>query len=223
MAEVAERAHKTGSRWTRLFEEGNAQQRDLLGGKGAGLAEMSRIGLPVPPGFTITTEACLEYFRRGREFPEGLLDEVREKLKVIEARSDRRFGDPRTPLLLSVRSGAKFSMPGMMDTVLNLGSNLSTVEGLIAGSGDARFAYDSYRRFVQMYGDVVVGLGKEPFAEALEEAKRRRRVKRDIDLPPDDLEALVRRFKAIVQAKRSVSFPDDPHQQLWGAIEAVFK
>src|SRR5713226_9601967 len=132
------------SRWTMLFAEGNAKMRELLGGKGAGLAEMSRIGLPVPPGFTITTEACLEYYRRDRQFPAGLMDEVRQRMHLLEERTDKRFGDPSSPLLVSVRSGAKFSMPGMMDTVLNLGLNRATVEGLARAAGDARFAYDSY-------------------------------------------------------------------------------
>src|SRR5438093_1158872 len=159
-------------RWTMLFAEGNATMRDLLGGKGAGLAEMSRIGLPVPPGFTITTEACLEYYRRSRQFPAGLMDEVRQKMRLLEERTGKRFGDATKPLLVSVRSGAKFSMPGMMDTVLNLGLNKTTVEGLARASGDARFAYDSYRRFMQMFGNVVLGLKHELFEDILLAAKR---------------------------------------------------
>src|SRR2546426_7993521 len=162
-------------RWTMLFEEGDATMRDLLGGKGAGLAEMSRIGLPVPPGFTITTEACLEYYRRSRQFPAGLMDEVRQKMQLLEERTGKRFGDAAKPLLVSVRSGAKFSMPGMMDTVLNLGLNQTTVEGLARASGDARFAYDSYRRVMQMFGNVGLGVQHQPFEESALAGQPRRR------------------------------------------------
>src|SRR5256712_6502194 len=162
-------------RWTMLFAEGNATMRDLLGGKGAGLAEMSRIGLPVPPGFTITTEACLEYYRRSRQFPAGLMDEVRQRMQLLEERTGKRLGDAAKPRLGSVRSGAKFSMPGMMDTVLNLGLNHTTVEGLARAAGDPRFAYDSYRRFMQMFGNGVLGVKHEQFEEMLPAAKRRRR------------------------------------------------
>jgi pyruvate,orthophosphate dikinase len=202
--------------------DGSAAMRDVLGGKGAGLAEMANLGLPVPPGFTISARLCIEYLNDGT-FPESLQEEVRRHLKQLEQATAKRFGDPRAPLLVSVRSGAAVSMPGMMETILNLGLNDDTVRGLVAGSGNPRFAYDSYRRFVQMYGDVVFDLGKEPFEHELAAAKARRKVSRDIDLPADDLEALVRRFKEIVQAKRGVAFPDRPEDQLWGAIEAVFK
>src|SRR5574341_946518 len=169
---VKARTAKRSGRWTLLFEEGDASMRELLGGKGAGLAEMSRIGLPVPPGFTITTEACLEYYRRDRKFPAGLLDEVRARMRTVEERTGKRFGDPENPLLISVRSGAKFSMPGMMDTVLNLGLTTRTVAGLARRTGDTRFAYDSYRRFMQMFGNVVLGLKHEHFESALEALKR---------------------------------------------------
>jgi len=196
--------------------------RDILGGKGAGLAEMANLGLPVPPGFTISAKLCLRYLEQG-SFPEELRAEVGRHLKQVEQITGKRFGDPTAPLLVSVRSGAAVSMPGMMETILNLGLNDRTVQGLLTAAGNARFAYDSYRRFVMMYGDVVYDLGKEPFEEALNEVKRRRKVERDIDLPPEDLRALVEEFKAIVQAKRGSPFPDDPHEQLWGAIEAVFK
>src|SRR5579884_3070967 len=196
--------------------------RDILGGKGAGLAEMANLGLPVPPGFTISAQLCLAYLETGA-FPPALRDEVGRHLKQLEQATGRRFGDPRRPLLVSVRSGAAVSMPGMMETILNLGLNDATVQGLIAETRNPRFAYDSYRRFVQMYGDVVFELGKAPFAEALAAYKRRRRAARDIDLPPDDLRALVREFKAIILAKRGEPFPDDPLAQLWGAIAAVFK
>ena len=202
--------------------DGSAAMRDVLGGKGAGLAEMANLGLPVPPGFTISARLCIEYVESST-FPPGLREEVGRHLKQLEHATGKRFGDPRAPLLVSVRSGAAVSMPGMMETILNLGLNDDTVRGLIQGSGNARFAYDSYRRFVQMYGDVVFDLGKEPFEAELEAAKRRRKVQRDIDLPADDLKALVRTFKDIVLAKRGRPFPDDPDAQLWGAIEAVFR
>ena len=213
-------------RWVYSFgnrrADGSAAMRDVLGGKGAGLAEMANLGLPVPPGFTLSAKLCIRYLELGT-FPDDLPEEVDRHLKQLEQVSRKRFGSPENPLLVSVRSGAAVSMPGMMETILNLGLNDATVEGLITGSGNPRFAYDSYRRFVQMYGDVVFELGKEPFEEVLQEAKRRRRVKRDIDLPPDDLAAVVQEFKAIVQARTGKPFPDDPTEQLWGAIEAVFK
>src|SRR5438874_4998850 len=196
--------------------------RDILGGKGAGLAEMANLGLPVPPGFTISAKLCIAYLEQGT-FPDDLREEVDRQLKQLERASKKRFGDARDPLLVSVRSGAAVSMPGMMETILNLGLNDETVQGLIAGSKNPRFAYDSYRRFVQMYGDVVFDLGKQPFEEVLEEFKRRRKVTRDIDLPADDLKALAQEFKSIIQAKRGAPFPEDPAAQLWGAIEAVFR
>src|SRR6266704_3037108 len=213
-------------RWVYSFglgrADGSAAMRDILGGKGAGLAEMANLGLPVPPGFTISAKLCLTYLEQGI-FPDQLHDEVQRHLKQLEQASKKKFGDPKNPLLVSVRSGAAVSMPGMMETILNLGLNDETVQGLIAGSNNPRFAYDSYRRFVQMYGDVVFDLGKEPFEEVLDEVKRRRKATRDIDLPPEDLEAVVREFKSIIQAKCGAPFPETPLAQLWGAIEAVFK
>jgi pyruvate,orthophosphate dikinase len=202
--------------------DGSAAMRDVLGGKGAGLAEMASLGLPVPPGFTLSARLCLRYLADG-SFPPGLREEVDRHLKDVEQATGRKFGDSAHPLLVSVRSGAAVSMPGMMETILNLGLNDQTVQGLIGESGNARFAYDSYRRFVQMYGDVVFDLGKAPFDEVLDELKRRRKAARDIDLPADDLQALVHRYKGIVQKRCRVPFPDDPSAQLWGAIEAVFK
>ena len=202
--------------------DGSAAMRDILGGKGAGLAEMANLGLPVPPGFTISARLCITYLEQGT-FPDELREEVDRHLKQLEKATKKKFGDPKNPLLVSVRSGAAVSMPGMMETILNLGLNDETIEGLIAGSKNPRFAYDSYRRFVQMYGDVVFDLGKEPFEEVLTEAKGRRKVKRDIDLPADDLKAMVEEFKAIIQAKTDTAFPDDPQHQLWGAIQAVFE
>jgi len=202
--------------------DGSAAMRDILGGKGAGLAEMANLGLPVPPGFTISAKLCITYLEEST-FPAALRAEVDRHLKQLEKVTGKGFGDARNPLLVSVRSGAAVSMPGMMETILNLGLNDQTVEGLIAGSNNPRFAYDSYRRFVQMYGDVVFDLGKEPFEEVLTKAKTRRKVERDIDLPAEDLRTLVREFRAIVQSRTGRSFPDDPQEQLWGAIEAVFK
>ncbi|MDQ7843785.1 MAG: pyruvate, phosphate dikinase [Armatimonadota bacterium] len=215
------RARRSG-RWTLLFEEGNAQMRDLLGGKGAGLAEMSRIGLPVPPGFTITTEACLEYIRRDRRVPDGLMDEVRRRIRVLEERTGKRFGDPARPLLVSVRSGAKFSMPGMMDTVLNLGLNPQTVEGLAKATGDRRFAFDSYRRFMQMFGNVVLGVKHEHFEEQLAALKAARGVSQDTDLTAADLEYLTERYREVVRRQTGQEFPDDVWTQLEMAIRAVF-
>jgi pyruvate,orthophosphate dikinase len=213
-------------RWVYSFgpgrADGSAAMRDILGGKGAGLAEMANLGLPVPPGFTISAKLCITYLEHGT-FPDDLREEVDRHLKQLEQATKKRLGDARNPLLVSVRSGAAVSMPGMMETILNLGLNDHTVQGLASGSKNPRFAFDSYRRFVQMYGDVVFDLGKEPFEEVLAEAKARRRVQRDIDLPVDDLQALVREFKSIIQAKSGLPFPEDPSAQLWGAIEAVFK
>lgn len=206
------------------FHEGNKDMKDLLGGKGANLAEMTNLGLPVPPGFTITTEACIAYLTRG-EFPEGLEEEIEEHLRRLEERMGKRLGDPDDPLLVSVRSGAKFSMPGMMDTVLNLGLNDASVQGLAKQSeGDWRFAYDAYRRFIQMFGKIVMGVPGERFEEALEEAKRRKgEGAQDTDLDADDLRELVERFRAIYREHVGEDFPQDPRVQLRLAIEAVFK
>ena len=207
--------------------EGTAKMRDLLGGKGAGLAEMTNISIPVPPGFTITTEGCVYYYRNG-EFPPGLDEEVEIHLGRVEQSLDRRFGDVDKPLLLSVRSGARVSMPGMMDTVLNIGLNDKTVAGLARQMGDPRPAYDSYRRFVQMYGDVVLGLKPEteddvdPFEEIIEAVKKDRGVDLDVELGAEDLRELVRLFKEAVKEGKGVDFPDDPREQLWGAIRSVF-
>ena len=213
-------------RWVYSFgsgrADGSAAMRDILGGKGAGLAEMANLGLPVPPGFTISAKLCLSYLEQGT-FPEQLREEVSRRLKQLEQTTKKRFGDPTKPLLVSVRSGAAVSMPGMMETILNLGLNDDTVEGLIRESRNPGFACDSYRRFVQMYGDVVFDLGREPFEEVLAEFRQRRKVTRDIDLPAEDLKAVVQEFKSIIQAKRGAPFPEGPDAQLWGAIEAVFR
>ena len=208
--------------------DGSAKMRELLGGKGANLAEMARLGMPVPPGFTITTEVCTYYYAHQRRYPQELRSQVAGALQRLEKALGRDFGDPDDPLLLSVRSGARASMPGMMDTVLNLGLNDKTVLGLVRRSGNERFAYDSYRRFVQMYGDVVLGLKPEtdkevdPFDELIEEKKRTRGVQNDVDLSAEDLRELVAEFKALIRKRRGVVFPEDPEEQLWGAIGAVF-
>jgi pyruvate,orthophosphate dikinase len=207
--------------YVRAFSEGNKDQKDLLGGKGANLAEMTNLGLPVPPGFTITTEACRAYLQHGGE-PEELAGEVTEHLEALEARMGRRLGDADDPLLVSVRSGAKFSMPGMMETVLNIGLNDESVVGLASQSDDKRFAQDSYRRLLQMFGSTVLGIDSEHFSEALEAAKRDRGTENDLDLDADALAALVETFKGIVKEQAGREFPQDPRQQLDLAIRAVF-
>ena len=212
----------TETKWVYLFREGSKDLRDLLGGKGAGVAEMTRAGMPVPPGFTITTEACRAYYALGRRFPEGLWDQVAEARAHVEQQTGKRLGDIRNPLLVSVRSGAKFSMPGMMDTVLNLGLNSRTLEGLTALTGDDRFALDAFRRFIQMFGKIVKGIDGDLFEEALTEAKRRADVNSDPELKPDQLRDLVQEFKAIYRRHTGEDFPEDPEAQLRAAIEAVF-
>ncbi len=209
--------------------EGNAGMRELLGGKGAGLSEMSSLGIPVPPGFTITTEVCSAYYAAGRQYPEGLDEQVRKGIARMEGIAGARFGAAENPLLVSVRSGARVSMPGMMDTVLNLGLNDATVQGLARSSGDERFAYDSYRRFVAMYGDVVLGLKREsdfdddPFEALLERKKDAYGAAEDTELPAGPLRELVAEYKALIRANLGVEFPDDPWEQLWAAIGAVFE
>ncbi len=202
--------------------DGGAGDRNLLGGKGANLAEMASIGLPVPPGFTISTEMCARYYEEGERFPDSLREEVAQGIAHIQGITGRRFGDIADPLLVSVRSGARVSMPGMMDTVLNLGLNDETVEGLAAGSGDPRFAWDSYRRFIQMYADVVLGLDHGAFEEALEIAKEDKGVHLDTDLEAGDWQRLVARYKELVEEQQGRPFPQDVHEQLWGAVGAVF-
>ena len=202
--------------------DGDSSMRNLLGGKGANLAEMSGIGLPVPPGFTISTEVCTRYYDNGRTYPETLGGQVADAVARIEAETGARFADPQNPLLVSVRSGARASMPGMMDTVLNLGLNDETVEGLARRADDKRFAYDSYRRFIQMYADVVMEVDHGLFEDELEELKLRHGVFDDTGLTGDHLETLVATYKTIVEEEAGRPFPQDPHDQLWGAIGAVF-
>ena len=202
--------------------EGKANMRDLLGGKGAGLAEMANLGLPVPPGFTITTGVCTYYYAHDKKYPADLETQVEKALAQVGRITGKLFGDKTNPLLVSVRSGARASMPGMMDTVLNLGLNDETVEALAAKSGDRRFAYDSYRRFITMYSDVVLGVGHEHFEELLDHHKERQGYTLDTDLDADDWAELVERYKKRVVEELGHPFPQDPHQQLWGAIGAVF-
>lgn len=205
-----------------LFHEGRADMRDLLGGKGAGLAEMTNIGLPVPPGLTITTEACREYYARGKQFPPGLEEEVLEKLHHVEEQVGKKFGDAANPLLVSVRSGAPISMPGMMDTILNLGLNDQTVVGLAAATGDERFALDCYRRFIQMFADVVMKVERDRFEHILHRYKQKLGVDNDAQLDVDSLKRIVEEFKQVVKNATGQDFPQDPYQQLMMAIQAVF-
>src|SRR6202012_3077010 len=202
--------------------DGDASRKNLLGGKGANLAEMSALGLPVPPGFTITTEACNHYYLNGQRHPDALAGQVAEGLAQVEALTGKRFGDPASPLLVSVRSGARASMPGMMDTVLNLGLNDETVEGLAKLSGDRRFAFDSYRRFIQMYSNVVLNLDHHLFEEILDDHKDTLGVSVDTALSAEDWEAVVAGYKTAVERELGEAFPQDPQAQLWGAVGAVF-
>ncbi len=223
---VAERAHRAAKRYIYAFggghADGNGEMKGLLGGKGAGLAEMTRAGLPVPPGFTITTEACNDYFANGERLPEGLWEDVQEALREVERETGKRFGGRENPLLVSVRSGSKFSMPGMMDTVLNLGLNDETLPGLIALTQNERFGWDAYRRFIQMFGRIVMGVPGERFDEALERAKQRHGAKSDTDLDAAVLRGLVDEYKQIVRDATGREFPSDPYAQLDLAIKAVF-
>ena len=210
--------------------EGNAQMREALGGKGANLAEMNLIGVPVPPGFTITTSCCNEYYEVGQEkIKEILENEVNAAVKHIETLMNSKFGDTQNPLLVSVRSGARASMPGMMDTILNLGLNDDVAEGMVRKTGNPHFVYDSYRRFVQMYGDVVLEMkpvNKEdidPFEEIIENVKAERGIKLDKDLSVEELKKLVTLFKTAIKERTGKDFPNDPIEQLWGAICAVFR
>ncbi len=206
-----------------LFTEGNADMRNLLGGKGANLAEMTNIGLPVPQGFTITTEACTQYYEDGREINDDIQKQINEYIVKMEEITGKKFGDKENPLLVSVRSGARASMPGMMDTILNLGLNEEVVETLAEKSGNPRWAWDCYRRFIQMYSDVVMEVGKKYFEELIDKMKEEKGVKQDVDLDADDLKELANQFKAEYKAKIGNDFPDDPKEQLMGAIKAVFR
>ncbi len=206
-----------------LFKEGDASMREILGGKGANLAEMTKIGLPVPQGFTISTEACTQYYEDGRKINDDIQAEIMEYIVKMEEITGKKFGDKENPLLVSVRSGARASMPGMMDTILNLGLNEDVVEAIAAKSGNARWAWDCYRRFIQMYSDVVMEVGKKYFEELIDEMKEAKGVKQDVELTADDLKELAGQFKAEYKSKIGNDFPSDPKEQLMGAVEAVFR
>ena len=211
------------NKWVYLFSEGNANMRELLGGKGANLAEMTNIGLPVLQGFTITTEACTQYYEDGREINDEIQGQINEYIVKMEEITGKKFGDKENPLLVSVRSGARASMPGMMDTILNLGLNETVVNTIAEKSGNARWAWDCYRRFIQMYSDVVMEVGKKYFEELIDKMKADRGVTQDVDLTADDLKELAGQFKAEYKAKIGSDFPDDPKEQLMGAVKAVFR
>jgi len=223
----------TEKKWVYLFKEvdkateyvdGDWERvRGLLGGKGANLAEMTRIDVPVPPGFTLTTEACNAYLEAGEKFPEGMWDQTLEALKEVEKETGKKFGDPENPLLVSCRSGAKFSMPGMMDTVLNLGLNDETAAGMVKLTQDERFVYDSYRRLVQMFGSVVLGIRDEAFEDTLDDYKEEKGIKKDTELSAEDWQNLTKKFQEIIQQEKGMEFPQDPVEQFRMANEAVFK
>ena len=212
-----------GKKFVYLFSEGDASMRELLGGKGANLAEMTKIGLPVPQGFTVTTEACTQYYEDGRKINDDIQAQIMEYIVKMEEVTGKKFGDKENPLLVSVRSGARASMPGMMDTILNLGLNEEVVETMAAKSGNARWAYDCYRRFIQMYSDVVMEVGKKYFEELIDKMKEEKGVTQDVDLTADDLKELAEQFKAEYKDKIGQDFPTDPKEQLMGAVKAVFR
>ena len=211
------------NKWVYLFTEGNATMRNLLGGKGANLAEMTNLGLPVPQGFTITTEACTQYYEDGEKINDEIMGQIMENITKMEEITGKKFGDKENPLLVSVRSGARASMPGMMDTILNLGLNEEVVEVLAAKSGNPRWAYDCYRRFIQMFSDVVMEVGKKYFEVLIDQMKEKKGVTQDVDLTAEDLKELANQFKAEYKSKIGSDFPSDPKEQLMAAVKAVFR
>ena len=211
------------AKWVYLFKEGNADMRNLLGGKGANLAEMTGLGLPIPQGFTVTTEACTDYYNSGKKISEEIQGQIFDALAELEKMQGKKFGDNEDPLLVSVRSGARASMPGMMDTILNLGLNDVAVEGFAKKTGNPRFAYDSYRRFIQMFSDVVMEMSKSVFEGSLDEIKEAKGAKYDTDLTAEDLKEVIARYKAIYKEKMGEEFPQDPKVQLMEAVKAVFR
>jgi len=211
------------AKWVYLFREGNAQMRNLLGGKGANLAEMTNLGMPIPQGFTVTTEACTDYYTAGKMIRPEISEQIHEALKVLETQQGKKFGDNADPLLVSVRSGARASMPGMMDTILNLGLNDVAVEGFAKKTGNVRFAYDSYRRFIQMFSDVVMEVPKPKFEAILDEVKEAKGVKYDTELDADDLKQVITKYKALYKKEIGSDFPQDPEVQLMEAVKAVFR
>ncbi len=211
------------AKWVYLFEEGSADMRNLLGGKGANLAEMTRLGLPIPQGFTVTTEACTDYYNQGRKISEEIEAQIFEALEGLEQKQGKKFGDTENPLLVSVRSGARASMPGMMDTILNLGLTDVAVEGFAKKTGNPRFAYDSYRRFIQMFSDVVMEIPKSYFERILDEIKDSKGVNFDTELTAEDLQEVIKKFKQIYKDKMGSDFPQEPRVQLMEAVKAVFR
>ena len=212
-----------GKKYVYLFTEGNGNMRELLGGKGANLAEMTNLGLPVPQGFTISTEACTQYYEDGKVINPEIQAEIMEYITKMESITGKKFGDLENPLLVSLRSGARTSMHGMMDTILNLGLNEQVVEVIAKKSNNPRWAWDCYRRFIQMYSDVVMEVGKKYFEELIDKMKAEKGVTQDVELSADDLKDLAHQFKAEYKAKIGNDFPDDPKEQLMGAIKAVFR
>ena len=210
-------------KWVYLFKEGSAKQKALLGGKGANLAEMTNIGLPVPCGITISTEACIEFYNQNKSLSNEIIAQINEYIKILEEQTDKVFGDISNPLLVSVRSGAAISMPGMMDTILNLGLNDKAVVGLANKTGNERFAFDSYRRFIQMFGDVVLSIPKYKFDYALDDLKEKNNCKNDTELTAENLKELVEIYKSIYMEVTRSPFPQEPQTQLLMAVEAVFK
>src|SRR4026207_1388753 len=225
MSTVTEEASKSTelktNKWVYLFDDGPGDDKTLLGGKGAGLCEMTQAGLPVPPGLVVTTEACNAFFDNDKNFPDGLWEQVKEGLKKIEEKVGKRFGDPNNPLLVSVRSGAAFSMPGMMDTVLNLGLNEGTVQGLAAQTGNLRFALDAYRRFASLFGEIVMGVAHEKFERVMDRFKAQTTGGKDNDLKTEDVRDIIAAEKQIIVAEQH-AIPEDPYEQLRVAIAAVF-
>ncbi len=211
------------AKWVYLFKEGSADMRNLLGGKGANLAEMTNLGLPIPQGFTVTTEACTDYYNNGKAISDEIQGQIFDALATLEELQGKKFGDTEDPLLVSVRSGARASMPGMMDTILNLGLNDVAVEGFAKKTGNPRFAYDSYRRFIQMFSDVVMEMSKTFFEGILDEIKEAKGAKYDTDLTAEDLKEVIARYKAIYKEKMGEEFPQDPKVQLMEAVKAVFR
>ncbi|HBY71033.1 MAG TPA: pyruvate, phosphate dikinase, partial [Lachnospiraceae bacterium] len=211
------------AKWIYLFKEGSADMRNLLGGKGANLAEMTNLGLPIPQGFTVTTEACTDYYNNDKQISDEIKSQIFDALKMLEKQQGKKFGDNENPLLVSVRSGARASMPGMMDTILNLGLNDVAVEGFAKKTGNPRFAYDSYRRFIQMFSDVVMEIPKSKFERVLDEIKEKKGVHFDTELDANDLKDVIAQFKALYKEEQGVDFPQEPVDQLIEAVKAVFR
>jgi len=211
------------AKWVYLFKEGNAGMKNLLGGKGSNLAEMTNLGLPIPQGFTVTTEACTDYYKNGEQITDEIKGQIFDALSELEKLQGKKFGDTEDPLLVSVRSGARASMPGMMDTILNLGLNDVAVEGFAVKTGNPRFAYDSYRRFIQMFSDVVMEISKAKFERVLDGIKEAKGVNYDTELTADDLKDVIAQYKELYKKEKGTDFPQEPKEQLMASVEAVFR